>query len=75
MWKNNSEVLVESLSDLVDELERVQVFGSLNLRRLFNKNRQVLGHKTSLDRLDDDIFKSVREFLQSCVAVELGSGQ
>ena len=67
------ESSVEVLSDLVDELEGVEVHGALWRVGVVDDDGQVLGHVTSLDSLDDDTLEGLAPVLELSIVVELGT--
>ena len=64
---------VKVLSDLVDELEGVEVLAALWRHGVVDADCQVLGHVASCDRLDDHTLGSLAPVLECSVIVELGT--
>ena len=64
---------VEVLSDLVDELEGVEVLVTGGGVGVVHDDGQIFGHVAVLDGLNDHALKSLAEVLKLGVAVDLGT--
>lgn len=68
-----SQLLAQVLGNLVNELERLQVVGALDVVHALDADCQVLGHEAFLDCADAYALQSFRKSGQVQVVVELGT--
>ena len=68
-----SEGNVEVLSDLVDELEGVEVLIASGSVSVMHDDSKILGHVAAFDGLADHALESLTPILQLGVVVELGA--